>query len=278
MITGTILNPASGRKFRGLAPLTLIGILALTALPGQCKTVPITGRPQLSMIDEQELNTLAGQEYRKVIAASQIENNTARGQQVIKVGRRIQAAVEQYFRQENEPDYLQHYAWEFNVIADAKVANAWCMPGGKVAFYTGILPITANEMGVAVVMGHEVAHAIANHGNERMSQQAGVAKISSIFGGNGDSPFQKLFGVAANVGVILPFSRGNESEADHLGLIFMAMAGYDPDEAPKFWERMKQYSEGKEPPQFLSTHPSHDTRIKQLREWIPEARKYYRPS
>lgn len=267
--------PAPGRRKLALTLAATITLLVTLV----CATVPITGRRQLSLVDEQELNSLAAGEYRKVISQSRLENHTARGQTVIRVGRRIQAAVERYFREEGESDYLQHYAWEFNVIADSKTANAWCMPGGKVAFYTGILPITADEKGVAVVMGHEIAHAIANHGNERMSQQAGLAKVTSIFGAGGQGIFQNLFGLAANVGVILPFSRANESEADRMGLIFMSMAGYDPDEAPRFWERMKKYTEGAgSPPQFLSTHPSHETRIKNLKEWIPEARKYYRPN
>ena len=177
---------------------------------------------------------------------------------------------------------LAGFAWEFNLIDDPKMVNAWCMPGGKVAFYTGIMPICKDEEGVAVVMGHEVAHAIANHGRERMSQQMiaqyGLGTLSALMGQNpgaGKELLMQAVGAGAGVGM-LKFSREHESEADHMGLIFMAMAGYDPNAAPKFWERMSAQGGGQEPPEFISTHPSHSTRIKDLQKWIPEAMKHYK--
>jgi predicted Zn-dependent protease len=175
---------------------------------------------------------------------------------------------------------LSTFKWEFNLIQDDKTVNAWCMPGGKVAFYTAILPICKDETGVAIVMGHEVAHAIANHGKERMSQgMLANGLLGTLGAAAGQNPtltqqiLLQSIGMGANVG-LLKFSRENESEADHIGLIFMAMAGYDPNEAPKFWERMSSLSGGQQPPEFLSTHPSHETRIKDLEGWIPEAMSY----
>jgi predicted Zn-dependent protease len=181
-------------------------------------------------------------------------------------------------------DQLAGFAWEFNLIQDDKTVNAWCMPGGKVAFYTAILPICKDETGVAVVMGHEVAHAIANHGRERMSQgliqQFGLSTLGAAMGQNPTATkqiFLEAVGMGANLGA-LKFSRKHESEADHIGLIFMSMAGYDPAQAPKFWERMTSLSGGQKPPEFMSTHPSDETRIKDLQGWMPEALGYYKPN
>ena len=193
---------------------------------------------------------------------------------------KIKSAVEKYMADNNLSDQLKGFNWEFNTVESDQV-NAFCMPGGKVVFYTGILPICKDDAGVAVVMGHEVAHAIAKHGNERMSQGliqqfGGVALSVAI----ADKPaetqqlFQTAYAVGSQVGVMLPFSRLQESEADDLGLIFMAMAGYDPHEAPKFWERMSANSGGSAPPEFMSTHPSHETRIKKLNAAIPKAMEY----
>jgi predicted Zn-dependent protease len=201
---------------------------------------------------------------------------------VKRVGANIQKAVEEYMAQNNWSGHLQGYDWDFNLI-EADVVNAWCMPGGKVAFYTGIMPVCQDEAGVAVVMGHEVAHAIANHGAERMSQglvqqMGGVALDVALSSKPGETRemFGMAYGLAYNFGAMLPFSRLHESEADKMGLIFMAMAGYDPSEAPKFWERMAAASGGGAPPEFMSTHPSHETRIKDLNDQIPEAMKYYK--
>jgi predicted Zn-dependent protease len=199
---------------------------------------------------------------------------------VKRVGRRIQGAVEKYMTDNNFRHQLEGYQWEFNLV-ESKEVNAWCMPGGKVVVYTGILPVAKDENGLAVVMGHEIAHAVAKHGNERMSQGlltelGGVALSVALR----DKPqqtqrlFMNAFGVGAQVGVLLPFSRTHESEADHLGLIFMAMAGYDPHGAVTFWERMAQQG-GSKPPEFLSTHPSDQTRINKIKAELPEALKYY---
>ena len=194
--------------------------------------------------------------------------------------------MQDYFAQQGQSSYLADYQWEYNLIKDDATVNAWCMPGGKVAFYTGIMPICQDEVGVAVVMGHEIAHAIANHGSERISNQyaaqtgLGIASIL-LTGGSAPTISSELIlqgaGAATSLG-ILAFSRKHESEADKLGLYFMAMAGYDPQEAPQFWERMAEQSGGEAPPEFTSTHPSHDTRITDLNNNMPKALEYYRNS
>jgi predicted Zn-dependent protease len=200
---------------------------------------------------------------------------------VKKVGKKIQGSVETYFAQNGMSAELSGYAWEFNLV-ESEDLNAWCMPGGKVVVYTGILPVTRDEAGLAVVMGHEIAHAVAKHGNERMSQQlvtqmGGVA-LSTALEEKPDKTRQlwtAAFGLGSQVGVLLPFSRLQETEADRLGLIFMAMAGYDPHKAVDFWKRMASQKEGAAPPEFLSTHPSDETRIQKLNGLVPEAMKYY---
>lgn len=255
----------------------LIGGLLMYA----CATVPVTGRNQLSLISNAELMPMAYQQYREVIAKGPISTNAQQTAMIKRVGLNIQKAVEQYMADKNLSSQLDGFAWEFNLIDDPTV-NAWCMPGGKVAFYTGILPICKDELGVAVVMGHEVAHAIANHGRERMSQQMfaqfGLSTLGALMGQNpsaGNELLMQAIGAGTNIGM-LKFSRQHESEADKMGLIFMAMAGYDPNEAPKFWERMSALSGGQAPPEFLSTHPSHETRVRDLNSWIPEAMQYYK--
>lgn len=247
-----------------------------------CATVAVTGRNQLSLVSNAEIIPVVNQQYDSLMRVSKLSTNAQQTAQVKDVGRKIQKAVEQYMAQNNASSELQGFDWEFNLIDDPKTVNAWCMPGGKVAFYTGIMPICQDENGVAVVMGHEVAHAIANHGRERMSQGMVANGLLGTFGAAlGQNPGltkQLLFqavGIGAQVGM-LKFSRQHESEADKIGLIFMAMAGYDPKEAPKFWERMSTMSGGGEPPEWLSTHPSHATRIADLNAAIPEAEKYYK--
>jgi len=259
----------------------IVIVLAFTMLHG-CATVPVTGRKQLSLVSSGEINQMAAQQYREVIAKGPLSSNAEQTQLVKRVGVRIQQAVEKYMAEKGASSQLAGFNWEFNLIQDDKTVNAWCMPGGKVAFYTAILPICKDELGVAVVMGHEVAHAIANHGAERMSQgllaEFGMSTLGAAMGQNPSATqqiFMQAVGVGTNVGM-LKFSRSHESEADHMGLIFMAMAGYDPASAPKFWERMATLSGGASPPEFLSTHPSHDTRIKDLEGWIPEANQYYK--
>lgn len=245
-----------------------------------CSNVAVTGRKQLSLVSNAEIIPLATTEYQKVLATGPLSKDAEQTALVKRVGVKIQKAVEDYMAQKGLSSELDGFAWEFNLIDDPKTVNAWCMPGGKVAFYTGILPICENETGVAVVMGHEVAHAIANHGRERMSQQMvaqyGLGTVAALMGQNptgGQQLLMQAVGAGTNLGM-LKFSRSHESEADHIGLIFMTMAGYDPNEAPKFWERMTKLSGGQEPPEFLSTHPSHNTRVADLKKWIPEALTY----
>lgn len=247
-----------------------------------CSTVPITGRRQLSLVPSSQLVALGSQSYNEVLDESKVVKNTEEARRVERVGVKIKNAVQRYMAQNNLSDQLEGFEWEFSLINEETV-NAWCMPGGKVAFYTGIMPICRDDAGVAVVMGHEVAHAIANHGGERMSQGlvqqlGGVALTVALQ----EQPqlTQQLamtaFGVGSTVGYILPHSRQQESEADEIGLIFMAMAGYDPSEAPEFWKRMDAQSEGGRPPEFLSTHPAPSTRIKELERLVPKAMKYYK--
>jgi predicted Zn-dependent protease len=247
-----------------------------------CASVAVTGRKQLSLVSNSEIIPMANQQYDEVLKKGPLSTNQEQVQMVKRVGVRIQKAVEEYMAGKGLSSELNGFAWEFNLIDDPKTVNAWCMPGGKVAFYTGIMPICKDETGIAVVMGHEVAHAIANHGRERMSQQMlaqyGLGTLGAVMGQNptaGKDLLMQAIGAGTNIGM-LKFSREHESEADHIGLIFMAMAGYDPNEAPKFWERMTAAGGGQEPPEFMSTHPSHSTRIKDLQGWVPEALKVYK--
>jgi len=247
-----------------------------------CATVPVTGRRQLDLVSSSEINTMSATQYQDVIKKGPLSNNIQQTEMIRSVGKRIQGAVEKYMASKGWSDQLQGFNWEFNLIQDDKTVNAWCMPGGKVAFYTAILPICKDENGVAVVMGHEVAHAIANHGRERMSQglieQMGLGTLSAAIGQNPTATqqiFMQAVGMGTNVGM-LKFSRQHESEADHIGLIFMALAGYDPNLAPAFWKRMIDMNKGEKPPEFLSTHPSDETRIKDLESWMPEAMSYYK--
>jgi predicted Zn-dependent protease len=257
--------------------VVLVAIIIVNA----CATVPVTGRKQLDLVSNDEIISQSAVEYKHVLDSSKLSNNTEQVDMIRRVGKRIQGAVENYMAGKNLSSELKGFNWEFNLIQDDKTVNAWCMPGGKVAFYTGILPICKDETGVAIVMGHEVAHAIANHGRERMSEamlaNGLLSTLSASMGQNPTLTQQLLLqsvGVGANLGM-LKFSREDESEADHIGLIFMTIAGYDPHQAPIFWERMKsQGAAGQKPPEFLSTHPADETRIKDLEKWIPEAEKY----
>jgi predicted Zn-dependent protease len=254
---------------------------ALLVILVACASVPITGRKQLSLVPESTINSMASEQYSQFISENKLSDNTEATAMVRRVGRKIQAAVEQFFAERKQSDRLQNYKWEFNLVDDS-VANAWCMPGGKVVVYAGLLPITKNENGLAVVMGHEIAHAIAQHGEERMSQgllaQFGGAALSAALSEKPEqtrSLFMTAYGVGATLGVLLPYSRLHESEADRIGLIFMAMAGYDPNGALEFWQRMAA-EKGGAPPEFLSTHPSDETRIENIRKQIPEAMQYYK--
>jgi len=265
-------------RLRTLAILMVVSLILLS-----CSTVPLTGRRQLNIIPDATVLSMSFQEYDTFMKENKLSTNAAEAATVKKVGLRIQGAVERYLSQNGMSSDLAGYAWEFNLV-DSKEVNAWCMPGGKVVVYTGILPITQDDTGLAVVMGHEIAHAVAKHGNERMSQQlvtemGGVA-LSEALKQKPDQTRQlwtAAFGLGSQVGVLLPFSRLQETEADRLGLIFMAMAGYDPHKAVDFWQRMASQKEGAAPPEFLSTHPSDATRIQKLNELVPEAMKYYTP-
>lgn len=261
---------------------SLRSILLLLVLVFACKKVPVTGRNQFILISDDEMHAMSYQSYDEFLAENKLSTDQEKTQLIKKVGKNIQVAVEEYMKMHEISDEIAGFEWEFNLVEDEQV-NAWCMPGGKVVFYTGIMPICKDEAGIAVVMGHEVAHAIARHGAERMtkqmSTQLGMSVLSEAMKSKPEETqniFMGAVGMGAQVGVLLPFSRQNESEADHLGLIFMSMAGYDPHIAPKFWERMASNSQGA-PPEFLSTHPSHETRIADLNKWIPEALKYYKP-
>ncbi len=256
-------------------------LMSLSLLVISCSTVPLTGRSQLNMIPDNEMLSMSFQQYDEFLKENPPSKDQPAVEMVQRVGTNIQHAVENYMSDNNLSSHLRGYEWEFNLIESDQV-NAWCMPGGKVVIYTGIMPIAQDDAGLAVVMGHEIAHAIAEHGNERMSQQllqqAGAVGLMVAMK---DKPVQTqalwlgVYGVGTQVGIMLPYSRTQESEADHLGLIFMAMAGYDPNAAPEFWERMAAGKDG-EPPEFLSTHPSSETRIKDLKSWIPEATQYYK--
>jgi predicted Zn-dependent protease len=243
--------------------------------------VPLTGRRQLNILPDATVLSMSFQEYDSFMKANKLSADARQTAMVKRVGKRIEGAVENYFAQQGMTRELSGYQWEFNLV-DSKEMNAWCMPGGKVVVYTGILPVTKDETGLAVVMGHEIAHAVAKHGNERMSQQlvaqmGGVALSKALE----EKPektrelWTAAFGLGSQVGVLLPFSRLQETEADRLGLTFMAMAGYDPHKAVDFWKRMASQQEGAAPPEFLSTHPSDETRIQKLNELVPEAMKYY---
>ena len=253
-------------------------LAASLALAAGCATVPITGRRTLNLVSDSEMNSLAVTQYKQTLGSAKLSTNAAEVAQVRRVGQRIQAAVEQYFRQQGQSSQLEGYQWEFNLIDDPKTVNAWCMPGGKVAVYTGILPLTRDDNGLAVVLGHEISHAVAKHGSERMSDQLvaqGVTTTLSAALSKNPQQTNELFSSAVGIG-LLKFSRNQESEADHLGLIFMAMAGYDPAQALPFWQRMAAQSQGGTP-EFLSDHPADATRIADIQRLLPEAQKYYKP-
>jgi predicted Zn-dependent protease len=261
------------------AILSTLGIISIILL-NSCSRVPITGRGQMKLLPNATMLSMSYTSYDEFLKTNKISNQAEGTRQVKQAGERIQGAVEKYMKEHGFGKKLEGFKWEFNLVEDPTV-NAWCMPGGNVVFYTGILPICKDEAGIAVVMGHEVAHAIANHGNERMSQglaaQMGEMGLSLALQ-NKPAETQALFlgayGAASQVGALLPFSRLHESEADHMGLIFMAMAGYDPRTAPEFWKRMASLG-GAKPPQLLSTHPSDETRIKNLESHMEEALRYY---
>lgn len=255
-------------------------LIIIILLFAQCSSVPLTGRKQLMLFPENEMVQMSLTSYKDFLHENKLSTDVANSNRIKAIGARISKAVEQYLAANGHQDQIANLQWEFNLVASQE-ANAWCMPGGKVVFYEGILPYCQNDAGIATVMGHEIAHAIAHHSNERMSQQTlvefGSAAASELLGQNKSETTKALIntavGIGSNLGVTLPFSRKHELEADHMGLIFMAMAGYDPNEAVAFWSRMA--AQGGKTPEFLSTHPSDEHRIRQLKEDLPEAMKYY---
>lgn len=265
--------------------LQVIFFLLVAELITGCYKVPVSGRSQFKLLPEATLSNFASSTYRDMMRQNSVIPQGGNNQlvnSVYRVGQRMFPVVNDYLRRTGHTKRLRNIRWELNVI-DRNVVNAWCMPGGKIAFYTGILSVCQNEAGIAAVMGHEMAHAIAHHGNERMSQQlAIVTGVGSFAVAMRDRPSETrnlllaAAGLGAEVGIALPFSRRHETEADQMGLIFMALAGYDPNEAIGFWQRMAQQGSGRMP-EFLSTHPAPSTRVQNLRSFMPKALKYYRP-
>ena len=247
----------------------VVATLSLSA----CATVPVTGRKTFNVIPESQAVAMGADAYQQVLSSSKLVTSGPEYEMVVRVGRRIAAVAD-------DPGYQ----WEFAVIDEPETINAFALPGGKVAVYTGILPVAGSDAGLATVMAHEVAHAIARHGSERMTDQlafqVGGMGLEALLQGKGEGTrnlIMAAYGVGGQIGVLLPFSRGQESEADHIGLIYMARAGYDPREAVGFWQRMDAEGGGARPPEFLSTHPNPETRVRDLQRWMPEALAEYKP-
>lgn len=240
---------------------------------------PFTGKNNLNFVSNEQLFPSAFQQYNQFLTENKVVTGTADAKRVENVGMKIKTAAEKYLNANGFQGYLKDYKWEYKLIQDPAV-NAWCMPGGKIVVYTGILPVTANEAGLATVIGHEVAHALANHGAQRMSasqlQQLGAVGVAVATGGQSEEKqqmWQQYYGIGSQVGGMLPFSRNHESEADMIGLTLMAIAGYNPDEALGFWSRMSaKASGGGAPPEILSTHPSDATRMNNIKKLIPQAK------
>lgn len=250
---------------------------SILVLIASCATNPFTGKKTMAFVGNDQLFPSAFAQYNQVLSENKVINGTEDSEMIKRVGQRIAVAAERYLNANGYQGYLDDYKWDYKLIESEQV-NAWCMPGGKIAFYTGILPIAKNETGVAAIMGHEVAHALANHGQQRMSAaylQQGIAVAGNIALANDKNLdiYNQAFGIASNVGGMLPFSRSHETEADQIGIYLMAIAGYNPDEAAELWERMKANSGGEAPPEFLSTHPSNDSRIQNLKSLAAKAKK-----
>ncbi len=253
-----------------------LGAMSLTLMA--CSTNPVTGRRSLQLVSNEQIDGMALQQYRQTLQQSKVVSGTSAANSVKNVGLRIKNAANNYYRSVGRQDVIANYQWEFNLIDD-KQMNAWCMPGGKVAVYTGILPITQNDKGLAVVMGHEVSHALAGHGNERISQAmmaqlGGQVLGSTISNGTWANVFSQVYPVGAQV-ALLKYGRSQELEADEMGLYLMAMAGYDPRESLPFWQRMEASSNGNRPPEFLSTHPNPNNRRADLQKHMAKALQYY---
>ena len=255
-------------------PILFIAFLLLTG----CVTNPLTGKHTMAFVGNSELFPSAFAQYDEFLNDNTVIRGTADAAMVARVGGRLAEAAQKWLASDGNAHYLDDYQWEYNLVQDSAI-NAWCMPGGKIVVYTGILPVTATEAGLAVVLGHEIAHALLNHGQQRMSagilQELGAVGLSMGTGGlspTAQAAAMAAYGIGSEVAGTLPFSRSHESEADHFGLMLMAIAGYNPDEAVPFWERMASVGGGGTP-ELLSTHPSDSTRIRQLRDWTPEAKQ-----
>ncbi|HMC00884.1 MAG TPA: M48 family metallopeptidase [Flavobacteriaceae bacterium] len=241
-----------------------------------CATNPFTGKKTMALVPNSQLFPTAFQQYNQFLSENKVINGTKDAEMVKRVGKRIAVAAERWLDANGYQGYLKDYKWEYNLVQDTLV-NAWCMPGGKIVVYTGILPIAKNETGLAAIMGHEVSHALANHGQQRMSaayvqQGIAIAGNVAIKDEKSRNAFNQYYGVGSTVGVMLPFSRSHENEADEIGLYLMAIAGYNPDEAAELWKRMKAKSGGQSPPEILSTHPANETRIANLTKLAPKAK------
>ncbi|WP_304343781.1 M48 family metallopeptidase [Chryseobacterium koreense] len=252
------------------------GVLSIALIA--CTTNPITGRKSLQLANNQEIAAAALQQYQQALSSAKVISGTTAAKSIQNVGLRIKNAANNYYRSIGREADIADYRWEFNLLDDKQI-NAWCMPGGKVAVYTGILPITKTDTGLAVVLGHEISHALAGHGNERISQamvaQYGGAILGSTISNNQMATiFQQAYPIGAQV-ALLKYGRNQELEADEMGLYLMAMAGYDPREAQPFWQRMEAASTGNRPPEFLSTHPNPDTRRADLEKHMAKALQYY---
>ena len=265
--------------------LQALGCGCLSLGISSCSSVPITDRKQLKLIPESKLNAQAAQIYEKIKEKEKLSNDTIKLNEIKEIGKKIEYSITEYFERSNIEDPTTNFDWEYILIDNDKVKNAWCMPGGKIAVYTGILDVTKNENGLAAVMGHEIAHAVAKHSVERASRNVAtnvVLQVTDILSGGKLSTVNRTtgmntVGLLTQMGILNPFNRKQESEADYLGLIFSSLSGFDIREAPKLWERMKKSYKGKEPPEFMSTHPSSDNRIKKLNEWMNEVTIKYPP-
>ncbi|MBP0905569.1 M48 family metallopeptidase [Mariniflexile gromovii] len=252
-------------------------ILGMAGLISACATNPFTGKKTMALVPNSQLFPTSFAQYDQFLSENKVVTGTSDAAMVTRVGQKIAVAAERWLNANGHVGYLNDYKWEYKLVDD-KTINAWCMPGGKIVVYTGILPVTKNEAGLAAVMGHEVAHALANHGQQRMSAayvQQGVAIAGNVAIKDEASrnAFNQYYGIGSQVGVMLPFSRAHETEADKIGLYLMAIAGYNPEEAAELWKRMSAASNGQAPPELLSTHPSNDSRISNLTALAPEARK-----
>ncbi|HSD13302.1 MAG TPA: M48 family metallopeptidase [Flavobacterium sp.] len=244
-----------------------------------CAKNPFTGKNTMALVPNSQIFPSSFQQYSQFLGENKVIKGTKDAERVENVGMKIKAAAERWLNANGKEDYLKDYKWEYNLV-DNKEVNAWCMPGGKIVFYTGILPICQNDAGMATVMGHEVAHALANHGQQRMSagmiQQLGAVGLGVAAGGQSketQAAIMTAYGIGTEYGGMMPFSRSHESEADMIGLTLMAVAGYNPDQAIEFWQRMAANAGGQKPPEFMSTHPSDETRIANIKKLIPKAKE-----